>query len=402
MALLQVFVAVFLLMLVGGFSTVAAYEPPRKDIRFAITGQLPPYESRNEHGRLVGMHIALGKALCRQLDVRCTWVDQSFADSIPALEARRFDAILGIAPTPQRRQVMDFTESIYPLTTRLVTRRYSGLIPTVRSLKGRRVGVVRGSNREAFALAHWAPAGVIVKSYWLNDQLIRSLLAGDIDATLQGTLEVRKALLDTPDGQDFDFSGTTVSGEQLGNSAAIGVRKFDTALRDDLNRALAQLQKSGEYQRITQRYLREEPPDPAPATDEGPHYHPGASGLPFSEVVRVGNMLYFSEILGLDSRRNPVRGGVGEQTRQAMNMLREMLERHHSSMEQVVKCTLRLRDIDDLREVNEVYLGYFPVGRLPARSVSSVRNLPRRALVAIDCIALARDQDQSVASEAGN
>ncbi|MCT7085195.1 transporter substrate-binding domain-containing protein, partial [Salmonella enterica subsp. enterica serovar Oranienburg] len=86
---------------------------------------------------------------------------------------------------------------LYPFTTRLVARRTSGLLPTVRSLKGKRVGVLLGSNREAFARAQWAPKGVIVKSFWLNDELARSLVAGDIDATLQGTVEIREALLDT-------------------------------------------------------------------------------------------------------------------------------------------------------------------------------------------------------------
>ncbi|QJI30912.1 transporter substrate-binding domain-containing protein [Pseudomonas sp. ADAK18] len=388
MAATQIGAALIFLMVMGSFSTVAADNQPRSEIRFAISSQFPPYESRDEKGQLVGLNIELGNALCAQLNVRCTWVDQVFAGSIAALEQRRFDAIMGMASTPQRRQLIDFTEDLYPLTTHLVARKDSGLVPTIRSLRGKRIGVLAGSNREAFAQAQWAPAGVIIKSFWLNDQLIRSLVAGDIDATLQGTIEIREALLDTPYGQDFTFSGPAVVGEQLGKGVSIGLRKADTALRDELNRALEQLKQNGESTRITQGYLLEEERSVTLGTIDGPPFYPSASGLPFSEVVRVGNTLYLSDVLGLDARRNPVKGGAPAQMKQAMNILRETLERHQSSLRHVVKCTLFLTDLDDLSQVSEVYLSYFPSDRLPARSVLSVRRLPRRASVAIECIAV--------------
>ncbi|MFC6335667.1 transporter substrate-binding domain-containing protein [Pseudomonas sp. CCM 7891] len=393
MAVTQIIATLIVSVMFGSFFTVAADDQPRSEIRFAIASQFPPYESRDEKGQLVGLNIELGNALCAQLNVRCIWVDQVFADSIPALERRRFDAIMGMASTPQRRQLIDFTDDLYPLTTHLVARKDSGLVPTVRSLRGKRVGVLAASNREAFAHEQWAPGGVIVKSFWINDQLISSLVAGDIDATLQGMIEIREALLDTPNGHDFNFSGPAVMGEQLGKGVAIGVRKLDTALRDDLNRALGQLKQTGEYQRITERYLPKEE-RVMPVAGVGPQFYPGASGLPFSEVVKVGNILYFSDVLGLDARRNPVHGGAAAQMKQAMHLLREMLERHQSSLAHVVKCTLLLTDLDDLPQVSEVYLSYFPTNRLPARSVISVRRLPRRAMVAIGCIAVSQGRDE--------
>jgi len=248
MALAKIFVLSVGSLLSGGlFIGAATAAAARSEIRFAISPLFPPYESRDAQGQLVGLNIELGNALCAQLDARCTWVDQIFTLSIDALESRRFDAIMGMASTPQRRQLIDFTDDLYPLTTHLVARKYSGLLPTVRALKGKRVGVLTGSNREAFALAQWAPAGVIIKSFWLNDQLIRSLVAGDIDATLQGTAEIRQELLDTEQGQPFDFVGRPVTGQQMGTAVAIGVRKSDPQLRGDLNRALEQLKQSGEH-----------------------------------------------------------------------------------------------------------------------------------------------------------
>lgn len=247
--------AVFALLLSA--NTVAAVDQPRREIRFAIAAQFPPFQSRNPQGQLVGLNIELGNALCLQLNARCTWVDQVLIENFKALEALQFDAIMGIAPTPERRRWVSFTDNLYPFTTRLVELKNSGLTPTARSLKGKRVGVLLGSNREAFARSKWAPKGVIVESFWLNDELVRSLVAGEIDATLQGTVEIRDVLLDTDTGQDFDFAGPAVSAELLGDGAAIALRKPDTALRNELNHALEQLMQNGEYQRIVQPYRLE-------------------------------------------------------------------------------------------------------------------------------------------------
>ncbi len=235
-------------------NALAANDPPRREIRFAVAAQFPPFQSRDPQGQLVGLNIELGNALCVQLNARCTWVDQVLAEDFTSLEARKFDAIMGMAPTPQRQRWVSFTDNLYPFTTRLVARRTSDLLPRVTSLKGKRVGVLLGSNREAFALSAWAPRGVIVKSFWLNNELVSSLVAGEIDATLQGTVEIREALLDTEDGHDFDFVGPAISSALLGDGVAIAVRKPDTALRSELNCAIEQLKQNGEYQRIIQPY----------------------------------------------------------------------------------------------------------------------------------------------------
>lgn len=249
------------LLLLGGFASAVAEEQARREIRFAVAAQFPPFQSRDSQGQMVGLNIDLGNALCQQLNVRCIWVDQVLVENFPALEARKFDAIMGMAPTSKRRRLVSFTDDLYPFTTRLVARKTSGLLPTKQSLKGKRVGVLLRSNREAFALSKWAPAGVIIKSFWLNDELVRSLVAGEIDATLQGTVEIREALLDTANGQDFDFLGPAVSAHLLGNGVAIAVRKPDTALRSELNGALEQLMHNGEYQRIIQPYRLDAGPD---------------------------------------------------------------------------------------------------------------------------------------------
>lgn len=227
-------------------------------IRFGVEAVVPPFESRNAQGELVGLNIELGNALCRELKANCQWVDQDYATNIKALEDHRFDAIMPMSATSLRRQRIEFTDPLYALSSRLVTRKQNAFLPTPASLKGQRVGVLAGTSRHAFALARWETQGVQIRTFKLNDELIRSLIAGEIETTLQDTIEISQALLDTPQGQSFMFSGPPLTDELLGTGVAIGVRKSDEGLRTALNSALQKMKSNGQYSLIVNRYLKPE------------------------------------------------------------------------------------------------------------------------------------------------
>ena len=112
----------------------------------------------------------------------------------------------------------------------------------------------------------------------------------------------------------------------------------------------------------------------------------GNSSLPFSEAVRVGNMLYLSGKLGSVPGEGLVEGGIQPETRQVMENIKAVLERHGSSMDKVVKCTVFLADIAEWGQMNEVYRTYFPTNP-PARSALGSSGLAAGARVEIECIA---------------
>lgn len=113
----------------------------------------------------------------------------------------------------------------------------------------------------------------------------------------------------------------------------------------------------------------------------------GRPGSPFSEVVRVGNMLYLSGQLGVNASGALVPGGIKAETKQVMENIRAILERNGSGMEHVVKCTVMLLDIADRPAMSEVYVGHFPKERLPARSTFGTTGLALGARVEIECMA---------------
>ncbi len=120
-------------------------------------------------------------------------------------------------------------------------------------------------------------------------------------------------------------------------------------------------------------------------------YLPSASTrpVPFSEAVRVGNMLYLSGKLGTDAA-GLVSGGIKAETKQTLENIRSVLERNGSSLNEVVKCTVMLADMGEWGAMNEVYVTYFARDRLPARSAFGVSGLALNARVEIECLATVR------------
>ena len=109
--------------------------------------------------------------------------------------------------------------------------------------------------------------------------------------------------------------------------------------------------------------------------------------LPFSEAVRVGNLLFLSGQLGiLPGSMELVPGGIQPETRQTLENIKATLAKYGSSMSQVVKCTVFLADMAEWKAMNEVYVEFFPAN-LPARSALGTTGLALGARTEIECIA---------------
>ena len=113
---------------------------------------------------------------------------------------------------------------------------------------------------------------------------------------------------------------------------------------------------------------------------------PGQS-YPFSEAVRVGDMLYLSGDIGVDANGKLVVGGVKAEAKQTMDNIGANLTRHGSSFDQVVQCTVALADIGDWPAFNEVYRGYF-TKHFPARMAYATSGLALGAKVEVQCNAV--------------
>ena len=110
-----------------------------------------------------------------------------------------------------------------------------------------------------------------------------------------------------------------------------------------------------------------------------------ALNLPFSEAVRVGDLLILSGQLGtLPGTTDIAPGGISGQAHQALKNIKAILERNGSGMDKVVKCTVMMADIAEWPAFNEVYVTYFP-GPKPARSAFAAGGLAFGAKVELEC-----------------
>jgi len=228
-----------------------------KVIRFGVDPSYPPFESKAPEGSLVGFDIDLGNAICAKLNAKCVWVELDFDGMIPALHARKIDAILSdMSVTPKRLQQIDFTSKISDAPTRMVAKSGSNLLPTADSLKGKSIGVEQGTIQETYAKTYFEPNGVKVVSYQNQNQVYADLKSGRLDASLQDAIQAGVGFLKTPEGRGFEFAGSEIVDEKiLGAAAAIGLRKSDLELKNLINQALADLLKDGTYQAIAKKYF---------------------------------------------------------------------------------------------------------------------------------------------------
>lgn len=114
---------------------------------------------------------------------------------------------------------------------------------------------------------------------------------------------------------------------------------------------------------------------------------PGAIG-PYSQAVKVGGMVFCSGQIPIDPATGEfVSDAIGAQTEQVLTNLREVLKAAGTGLENVVKTTVFLADMNDFAEMNEVYGRFFQENK-PARATVQAGRLPRDARVEIDCIAV--------------
>ena len=115
---------------------------------------------------------------------------------------------------------------------------------------------------------------------------------------------------------------------------------------------------------------------------------PGAIG-PYSQAIKADGMVFCSGQIPIDPATGDfVSDVVAEQTEQVLKNLSEVLAAAGSSLDDVVKTTVFLADMNDFAEMNEVYSRFFSENK-PARATVQAARLPRDARVEIECIALA-------------
>lgn len=227
-----------------------------KDLKVAIDPTYEPFTFK-QNGKPTGFDVDIANALCEQIKRKCVFVEQGWDSMIPGLMARKYDVVISsMSITEDRLKQIDFTEKYYNTPSRVVTKKdvkYTG--PA--SLKGKKIGVLKASTQEKYALGELKPVGVDVVSYEAQDQVYLDIRAGRLDGTVADHVEVTGGFLSKPEGKDYELKGDELFiPKYFGTGAGIGLRKGQDALKNELTAAIKTIRGNGVYKKINDKYFK--------------------------------------------------------------------------------------------------------------------------------------------------
>lgn len=236
-----------------GFTAAAAHAEDLLDsvkhagvLRVGLEGTYPPFDSRNVQGELEGFDVDVAKAVAAKLGVKPVFVPTEWSGIIAALEAGKFDVIVNqVTITPQRRQVLDFSQPYTYSAAQLIQRADDKReFKSLDEFKGdRKLGVTLGTNYDQMARA---VPGINVQTYPGAPEKLRDLAAKRIDATIDDRLMLPYMIKTS---QLPLRPGAVLKGadQEMGIPYRKGNPKFAKALDD----ALSSLKQDGTLKKIS-------------------------------------------------------------------------------------------------------------------------------------------------------
>jgi octopine/nopaline transport system substrate-binding protein len=258
--------------------SAAAQAKKWEAVKIATEGAYAPWNFTGAGGKLEGFEIDLASELCGRMKVKCEVVAQDWDGIIPALQAKKYDAIMaGMNITEKRLEVIDFSQPYAatphgfgvmkdsPLaklpgtgTTVSFEKDPDGARKAIEAwkplLKGKTVGV-QGSTVNTQFVEKYLKGVVEVREYKTTEQHDLDLAAGRIDAIFAG----HGALVSTkekPEFQDMAIVGTGLRGDVLGRGVAVGLRKQDAELKAMFDNAISSAVKDGTVEKLSQKWFK--------------------------------------------------------------------------------------------------------------------------------------------------
>ncbi|MDO4451062.1 MAG: transporter substrate-binding domain-containing protein [Moraxella sp.] len=218
-----------------------------KNLIIATESSFKPFSYLDNTGNVVGFEIDLAHALCAKMNATCDIQSQDWDSLIPSLHANKSDAIMaGMSITPDRLQVVDFSESYFDNKLILVGKKGDDI--TIDGLADKTVGVQQSTVSGDYLATHQPKA--IVKAYDKQDNVHLDLTAGRIQYMLADFVPASD-WLKTEQGANFEIKGNPID---INDKVGIAVRKGDH-LKQEFDTALASLKDSGEYDAIVAKYF---------------------------------------------------------------------------------------------------------------------------------------------------
>jgi octopine/nopaline transport system substrate-binding protein len=249
-------------------------------IKIGTEGAYPPWNSKDASGKLIGFEVELADVLCKNMGHDCTIVEQDWDGMIPALQGKKFDAIMaGMSITDERKKVISFSQGYADEVASLaimggtnygmqrdlkaitapginLTKPNSTAKNALKAIKGvlngKTVCTQVGTIHQNFLQS--GDVGVVkLRVYKTQDEVNLDLTSGRCDVALAAAV----AFTDYAEksGKRVQLVGPTFSGGAFGNGVGVGIRQADTKLMKAFNKAIDKARTDGDISRIATKWF---------------------------------------------------------------------------------------------------------------------------------------------------
>lgn len=266
------------LALVGSALAVGGAAAQGKTVKIATEGAYAPWNFTGPGGKLEGFDVDVANDLCARMKVKCEIIAQDWDGIIPALNAKKYDAIVaGMSITDERKKVIDFAGPYANSPNGFLVAKNSPMakmpgtgqafnlasqkadaekaIDAVKPvLKGKSIGVQGSTIHSAFADKYFKGTAQI-REYKTTEQHDLDLAAGRIDAVLADSTALI-GTLEKPEFKDYVMVGPSITGGMLGNGVGVGIRKEDKDLKKAFDEAIQAAIKDGTIQKLSMKWFK--------------------------------------------------------------------------------------------------------------------------------------------------
>jgi lysine-arginine-ornithine-binding protein len=225
-------------------------------LKVGIDGAFPPFSEIQPDGGLKGFDVDIAQALCASMQVRCQLVRSDFDGMIPALAVKKLDLVVAsMTITEERKRQVAFSDKYEGGYHVLYGKKNTPLSGVPASMKGKRIGALRGSVQETYLNAVFAPAGAQVAAYDDIERALMDLTSGRLDAIL---IEIGNAneFIKRPASRNLAIFGPKFNdANYFGAGSGIALRKGDAVLLKALNVAIKTIRANGVYKKINDKYF---------------------------------------------------------------------------------------------------------------------------------------------------
>ncbi|MGO2226210.1 MAG: transporter substrate-binding domain-containing protein [Psychrobacter celer] len=218
------------------------------NIKIATESSYKPFSYTDADGKLIGYEIELVDALCAQMKAECEVISQDWDGLIPGLNAQKFDAaIAGMSITPERKEVVDFSDPYFHSGIILIGKKGDDL--AIDALKGQPIASQRSTVASQYLQDEHSDADI--KLYDTQDNAYLDLTSGRVRGMMSDKV-TGVDWLKTEAGQNYEVKGNEISSDD--DAMGIAFRKGDPLVAK-FNKALSELKANGTYDQITGSYF---------------------------------------------------------------------------------------------------------------------------------------------------